>query len=232
MARREADFDACNLADQVIADDFGRAPESALRALPRTGLPDASVLLDSPNDGLLFGYTPRERFFAVNVFFVVGGLDGDQGVPGVRHRQHHCIDVLAGHHFAEIVIGLAVLVFIVLVDGVDGGLEMVLVEVTSGNDLAILELEELCGVARPLHPPANYTQGNALGGSRLLILAERAGRNNGRCGKRQPRGGKKTTSVHSHTARRFIHSYLYFPQTESFGQRNAKCTKVAVFWKY
>jgi hypothetical protein len=79
--------------------------------------------------------------------------------------------VLADHHLAEIGIGLAVLVLIILIDRVDGGLEMVLVEGASGKHLTVLEPEELSRVARPLHTPANYAHTDALGGGRFFLPA-------------------------------------------------------------
>ena len=65
-------------------------------------------------------------------------------------------------HLAVIVDGGAVLVAVVGVDGVDGGLQMVLVDVAGGDDLAIVEAEEGLGVGRPHHAPADDADGDAL----------------------------------------------------------------------
>ena len=110
--------------------------KGALGPLPGAGLPDALVLLDGFDDGLLLGDGAGQRFLAVDVLLVLGGFGGDQGVPIVRHGQHDGVDVLAGHHLAVIVVGLAVLVLVVAVDLVQGLLEMVLVQVAGGDDLA------------------------------------------------------------------------------------------------
>ena len=58
------------------------------------------------------------------------------------------VDIVAGQQLAIVVIGLAVGVAVVLVDGVDGGLQVVLVDVAGGDDLAVGLLQEGLGVAR------------------------------------------------------------------------------------
>ena len=106
MAGGQADFDAGDFADEAVADDLGGFAERPLGTLPGAGLPDALVLLDGFDDGLLLGNGAGERFLAVDVLLVLGGFGGDQGVPIVRHGEHDGVNVLAGHHFAVIVVGL------------------------------------------------------------------------------------------------------------------------------
>ena len=156
MAARQADFDAGDLADEAVADDLRRLAEGRLRALPGAGLPDALVLLHGFDNGLLLGNGAGQRFLAVNVLLVPGGFDGDQGMPMVRHGQHHGVNVLARHHLAVIVVGLAVLVLVMAVDLVQRLLEMVLVQVAGGDDLAVFHAQKRLRVAGALHAPAHH----------------------------------------------------------------------------
>ena len=71
MAAGQADFDAGDFADEAVADDLGGFAERRLRALPGTGLPDALVLLDGFDDGLLLGNGAGERLLAVDVLLVL-----------------------------------------------------------------------------------------------------------------------------------------------------------------
>src|ERR1035438_5133671 len=73
-----------------------------------------------------------------------------QRMPGVRHGDHHRINVLARHQLAEIVVRPAILVLVMAVDLVQRGLEMALVQVARGHDLRVLNIEQLVRVARPL----------------------------------------------------------------------------------
>ena len=169
MASGEADFDTGEFAEEAVADDFGSDAEIVLAALPGAGLPDALVFLDSGDDGLLLGDGAGEGFFAVDVFAVFGGLNGDDAVPVVWEGEHDGVDIGAGHELAEVVIGFAVAVFVVAVDGVGGGGEVLLVDVAGGDDLAVSFGEEFIGVAGAHHAPADDAHGEAIGGG---VLAE------------------------------------------------------------
>lgn len=176
VAGGEADFDAGDFAEEAVADDFGADAEVVFAALPGTGLPDALVFLDGGDDGLLFGDGAGEGFFAVDVFAIFGGFDGDDAVPVVGDGEHDGVDVFGGHHFAIVVVGAAVGVFVVAVDGLEGGLEVLFVDVTGGDDLAVGFGEEFVGVAGAHHAPADDAHGDAIGGG---VLAEDGGGDNG-----------------------------------------------------
>ena len=105
-------------------------------------------------------------------------------MPMIRHGQHDGINVLAGHHLAVIVVGLAVLVLVVAVDCVHRLLEMLIVQVAGGDYLAVFHVQEFTGVAGPLHAPADHTQRDAPGRGGCILPAQGAGRDDRRCGKR------------------------------------------------
>ena len=133
---------------------------------------------------MLFGDGAGERFFAVDVFAIFGGFDGDDAVPVVGDGEHDGVDVFGGHHFAIVVVGAAVGVFVVAVDGFEGGLEVLFVDVTGGDDLAVGFGEEFVGVAGSHHAPADDAHGDAIGGG---VLAEDGGGDDG--GKADGGGG-------------------------------------------
>ena len=105
--------------------------------MPRAGLPNDLVFLNGFYDGLLFGDGFCEGFFTLDGLFVAGSIDGDECVPVIRDGNHDGVDVGSRQHFAIVVIGFAILVLIVIVDGIDRFLEVVFVDVARGHDLAI-----------------------------------------------------------------------------------------------
>ena len=58
-------------------------------------------------------------------------------MPMIGHGQHHSINIIARHHFTIIVIGGAIFVVVVLVDGIYGGLRRVLIQIARGDHAAI-----------------------------------------------------------------------------------------------
>ena len=94
------------------------------------------------NNGLLFGDGAGQRLFAVDIFLARCGLSGDDGVPMIGNGDHDGVDIVARHHLAVIVVGGAVLIAVVGVDGVDSLLQMVLLDVACGDNLAVIEAEK------------------------------------------------------------------------------------------
>ena len=107
------------------------------RALPRARLPDDIVLFNGAHDRLLLGNGAGQRLLTVDIFFAVRGRNRYQRMPVIGHRNHHRVNIVARQQFAIVVIGLAILVPIARVDGVDCGLQMILVQIAGGNDLAV-----------------------------------------------------------------------------------------------
>src|SRR4051812_10428261 len=98
-------------------------------------------------------------------------------MPGVWHRDHHCINIFAGHQLTIIFIAFTVLVAVGAVDLIDGSLEIVFVQITSGEDLAIFLPHECFGITRPLHAPSNGSEGDALRWGSITIPAQSTCRN-------------------------------------------------------
>src|SRR5581483_12402348 len=79
----------------------------------------------------------------------LAGGDRDKGVPVVRHRDDHGIDVFAGEQFLELFVGGATLVFFVLFDAVEfvGDLPVVLapggIHIANGQDLGVGLVKEI-----------------------------------------------------------------------------------------
>src|SRR5262245_53396510 len=176
------------LSDQSVANEFCRHMEVGFRALPRTRLPDALVLLHGFHDSLLLSDGARQRLFAENIFLLLARLDRYESVPMVGDRDHHRVNILAREHLAIIVIRFAVLVVVVLVDCIDGLLQRTLVEIAGGHNLAILFGHQHAGIVRTLHAPADDADNDALRGSNTLVASEGAGRNE--CGRSDGRSGR------------------------------------------
>src|SRR3954468_16857609 len=89
------------------------------------------------------------------------------------------------------------------VDRVEGSLQMILVDVAGGHDLAVGQFQELVSVAWALHPPTDDPKGDPLGGRGS------SGRENGRRGNGGGAGGgKKSPAIHAGARRR--RSILWF----------------------
>ena len=162
VARRQSDFDMRDLADESVAHDLRALVEIRDRPLPRAGLPDAFVFLHGPHNRLLLGDGFRERLLAIDVLLVVERLDRDKFVPVVRHCNHHGVNVRARHQFAVVVVRLAVLVFVMVVDRPDRLPQMIFVQVTRGDDLAVVQSEKRFRVSRSLHAPAHHAERDAI----------------------------------------------------------------------
>ena len=161
MTAWQTHFNVGDRADEAAADDLCRFVKLRHRTLPRAGLPDDVVLLHGFDDGLLFGDGAGQGLLAVDVFLAIGGLGGHNGVPLIRNRDHHRVDIVARQQLAIVAVGLAIGVAVLLVDRIDRGLKMFWVEVASGNHLAVTLLEKSLGVGRPHHAPADHTDGDA-----------------------------------------------------------------------
>ncbi len=154
--------------------------------------------LTAADDGLLlFRDGLGQGLFAVNIFFVVGGFNGDERMPMVRHGQHDGINIIARHHFAVIPVARAILVAVMAVDRVECRVQMMRVEIAGGTDhLAITLREERSRVARPLHAPTDDAQRDAFRRGRPVSAAERAGRDDGGQGdKAEPAVARKWRRV-------------------------------------
>ena len=197
MAAGQTDFDARDFADQTVANDLSALVEVSNRALPRTGLPDAFVLLHGAHDGLLFRDGAGERLFAIDVFLRIRRRHGKQSVPVIGHRKHHGVDVRARKHLAKIVIRFAISVAVILVDGVHGLLQRTLVQIARGDYLAIFLRHQSFGVAGAHHTPADDADDDALRRRGTSVPAQGAGRNERRRGDGDGGGSEKLAASNS-----------------------------------
>jgi hypothetical protein len=70
-------FDRLETANAPVANQFAGQAKSAVAALLRSGLKDRLVISNRFYDVLAFVNRQRERFFAVRIFFRLGGSDVD-----------------------------------------------------------------------------------------------------------------------------------------------------------
>src|SRR5262249_22731552 len=115
-------------------------------------------------------------------------------------------------HLTIIVIGFAVFVLVMAVDGVERALEMVLVDVRAGDHLTVGLAQEIPGVARALHAPSHHTHGDAFGRRWPALGPESARRNNRRCGNCCTGQGQEMTSRKSCFSTRGFHWKSTLPQ--------------------
>src|ERR1044071_1075454 len=138
MTRRQTNLHLRDLPNQAITYDFGSLAKGGLRPLPGTSLPDAVIFSHCFYDSLLLCDGAGQRLFTVDIFLISCCFSCYERMPCIRHGQHDRIDIGASHYLAIIMIWLAVLISIVRIDLVERRLEIVLVDVTGGNHLAIL----------------------------------------------------------------------------------------------
>jgi hypothetical protein len=177
--------------------------EISLRALPGTGLPDEMIVLDRFDDGLLFSDGSGERLFAVNILLVPSRFER---MPMIGHRQHDGVDIGPRHHLPVIVVGFAVVVLLLSVDGCERFREVILVDVRTRQHLTIGLAHEVAGVARALHSPTDHPHGNPVGWGRTSVSPEGTAGNDGGYGNRGSGDGQKTTTRDWRSVRRRLHS--------------------------
>ena len=101
---------------------------------------------------LLLGDGAGQRLLTIHILFPFRRFRGYERVPMIRHGDHHRVNVVPCHHFAIVVIRLAILVPVMGVDRVDGRLQVALVQVARCDNLAIILCQERLGVAGPIMP--------------------------------------------------------------------------------
>jgi hypothetical protein len=114
---------------------------------------------------------------------VAAGLDDHQRVPVVGGGNVNGVDVRAGQQVAEVVVGLAVLVAVVLIHPVLGVVTGALTHVADSDVLDVLAAEESPQVAASLVADADAPHDDPFAGRRAF-----AGARGGRPGKRSGGG--------------------------------------------
>ena len=183
IAAWQTDLDVGHLSNQPVSNNLRGFVKHGNGTLPRSHLPDDLVLLDGADYRLLFGYGVRQRLFAVDVFLVPRSFGGDDLMPVVGDGDHHGINIVAGQQLTIIVVALAVLIPIGVINLLDGGLQMIGVDIARCDDLAVRQSQKRFRVSGPLPSHAYHAQIDAVigRGSRCLRTeAAKNGRKNGR----------------------------------------------------
>ena len=188
----EPHFDVVHLADAAVADEFRGAVEVLAAALPASGLPDALVAFHRIADGPPFRQGAGQRFLAVDIETGFRGGDGGDGVPMVRQRDAHSIEVLPGVHLLESRIRGAIGVSVRRIDHVLGLREVILVDVANRHDLDVFVGQEILEVAGALPAQAEGAHHHAPTGGGASRTLRRAPRNDG--GPRKQCGGRAQKS--------------------------------------
>ena len=101
----QADFDALQVADAAVADQFGGIAELHGGALLAADLEDAAGGLDGVGERAAFGDGQRRGLLQVDVLAGADGVDGDERVPVVGGADDDGVDVLVGEEL--VIVGVA-----------------------------------------------------------------------------------------------------------------------------
>jgi len=91
----KTDIDVVNFPDVAVANEFARPLELRAGALHAAGLKHDAVPCHGIDDGAAFGQIMRKGLFAIDVFACVRGHDTGNGMPVIRRRDDHRVDVVA-----------------------------------------------------------------------------------------------------------------------------------------
>src|SRR5690606_32296635 len=92
------------VADEIVADDFGGAAEGALGALLGAGLKNAAVAAGGVYEGAALADGEREGFFAVDVLAGANGGMRERDVPVVGRADEDDVHVGQGEDLLGILI--------------------------------------------------------------------------------------------------------------------------------
>ena len=177
-------------ADAVVADESARQAEDARGALLRAELEDTFVTADCFAQGPVFGEVEAHGFFEVDVFAGADGGQGREDVPVIGGGDEDGVEVLAGDQFAEVMVGGAIPILVVLIDPVAGLLEVGGEDIAEGNNAGVLLAQEVAHDALALGAQADAADGDAAAGGDLAGPAEGGrGREGGQGGGGEGKGG-------------------------------------------
>src|SRR3954467_11957473 len=132
-------------------------------------------------------------------------------MPIIGNRQHDRIDVIPRHQLAIIVVGFAIGVAVMAVDLSEGLLQMILIQIAGGHDLAILLREKRGRVPGSLHSPSYHTQGDALRRRSSPGFWAGAGRQNSGGREGESGGGDEAAPANAGLGGSLIHSSSITP---------------------
>ena len=141
--------DPLYIADESVTDDHTGGAEFPPGTLHGTGLENALVLFLRLHDELSFFNGEGQGFFAIHIFAILHGFDGNVGVPVVGGGNADRINGGIGDHIPEIGNGLALgkfglfVFFVVVVDELGARFAADTVAVTNGLDDDSILLNEM-----------------------------------------------------------------------------------------
>ncbi len=136
-----------HLTDPTIADQLTHMVVH--RARPNSGsrLENSAVTLDCIAQDAPF-LNGKRWLLAKHVFAYLSRHHRHKGVPVVRRRNHHSINVIPSDNFSKIIVSSAILITVLLVYHITGFVAMIGIDIANGNSLSICVTEE-----RPqIHP--------------------------------------------------------------------------------
>jgi hypothetical protein len=111
----------------------------------------------------------HQRLFRVDVLFAAGGLGSDNLMPVIGNGNHHGIDLWAGQQLVVVVVALAVFGPISVVDHLDGGLQVIPINIAGGHYLTIFKRQKGLRIAGTLPAHTDDTDVDAVVGWRTAF---------------------------------------------------------------
>jgi len=168
----QVDPDCVEPTDPAATNEFAGEPGVTTGAFLTAGLEHAVVALDGVADGSALSDRVGQRLLAVDVLATVERSDAGQRVPVVRRADADRVDVLAGNECAEVLIGSAVFVAVLLVDNAANSVAMFGLDVADSHKLDSLALHEVPHVAGPLAAHTDGAHDDAVARSHRSVLTE------------------------------------------------------------
>ncbi len=147
------------LPEAAGTDQFAGEAELGIRALLATALDDALVIAGRFHHRPAFSDRERERFFAINMFARLAGMDGGKGVPVVRGGNEDGVNRFVLEQLAVVRIGGAGFPIFLFNHGL-GLLKALLVDVTNGDRI----FHEAIEVGAALATDTDETDANQFAG--------------------------------------------------------------------
>ena len=184
------DVDVLELADAAVADKGAGEPKDARGALLGAELKNAFLAMDFLSQGPVFGEVEAHGLFEIDILAGADGGQGGEHVPVIGRGDENGVNVLTSEQLAEVGVGGAVFVLVVLIDAVAGLFEVLFHDVADGDDPGVFLVQEIAHVPLPLRADADAADDNAAAGRDVAGPAKRGGgRKRGQCGGRKCEGG-------------------------------------------
>lgn len=193
-----ANLNMGNFADAPVAHKLHDAAKIGEGALPASGLPDNTVLLDGVHDGASFGEGVPQRFLAPDVYPGTSSGDSHDAMPVVGRGKNHGVEIRFGKHLTEVLIARGHLTLVLSVDAPDETLQPTGVGIAAGYDLHIVEVAtaQIVGTLSC----ADDAERDSITGGNEAVAPKCAGRDD--CGKKRTSGERGDGVFQEAAARR------------------------------